>query len=85
MFHYAQKFKRANFNLSPKASWDIFFEICKCYQGQHKRRASKQFQDAHGDTGLTNAHNADIIANYFTNVYNQEVQIEEDKINKLPQ
>jgi hypothetical protein len=85
MFYYAQKCKRTDFNISPKSTWDIFIQICKGYQGHHKRKAPKQFQDTEGNTGTSDAHNADIIAEYFTNVYNQEVEVYEDEINKLPQ
>jgi hypothetical protein len=71
MLNYAQK--RANFNMSPKSTWDIFFEMCKGYQGHHKRKALKQFQDVEGNTGTSDAHNADIAVEYFTNIYNQDV------------
>jgi len=85
MLHYAQKCKRSDFNLSPKSTWDIFFEICKVYQGHHKRKAPKHFQDKEGSVGTSDGHNADIIAEYFTNIFNQEVQVDENEINKIPQ
>mmetsp|Transcript_17839 Transcript_17839/g.25395 ORF Transcript_17839/g.25395 Transcript_17839/m.25395 type:complete len:496 (+) Transcript_17839:690-2177(+) len=83
MRKYADKCKRKNFNHTPKATWDIVHDIMKGFQGHYKNKAQKQFKDPNGIIGTDDHTNADIIQQYYQNVFNQEVNIDQNEINKL--
>jgi hypothetical protein len=85
MKEYAQKCSRLNFNHAPKKTWDIVFEIIKGFQGHYKKSTPKQFKDAKGRTKTGEADNADVIKEYYHNVFNQKVNVDMNEINKLHQ
>ena len=85
MQEYALKCTRADFDHTPKRTWDIVFEIIKGFQGHYKKSAPKQFKDANGKTKITEADNADVIQKYYHDVFNQEIITDKNEIEKLPQ
>ncbi len=85
MKEYALKCTRADFNHAPKRNWDIVFEIIKGFQGHYRKSAPKQYKDANGRTKITEADNTDVIQKYYHNIFNQEISIDKNEIEKLPQ
>ena len=85
MKYYADKCRHNHFNHAPKATWDIIRDITKGFQGHYKNKAPKQFKDPNGTIGTDDHANADIIQQYYQGVYSQEVNIDQNEINNLPQ
>jgi hypothetical protein len=71
MKEYALKCSRLDFTHAPKKTLKIVFEIIKGFQGHYNKSILKQFKDTKGKTKTGKADNADVIKEYYHEVFNQ--------------
>lgn len=85
MLEYATKCKRTDFNSTPKKTWDIVFDIIKGFHCHFKKLAPKPFKGADGNSMTDEASNANVIQQYYQKIFNQENNVDMEKINNIPQ
>ena len=80
-----RQMQKKQLQLHAKSNMGHVCDMMKGFQGHFKNKAPKQFKDTTGTVGTDDYTNANIIQEYYQQVYSQQVSIDQNEINNLPQ